>query len=380
MPKIYKEYTGTGASGGNAGDGNSITSPRVGGEFFDDEEEMEHYTNKNIYGGEGGHYVGDKATYPSYNRDPRGGMFEIDADDYGDATLTTQGHMRSRFTKTGMPPGMMEEFKLLEKGVKALTQLKEQGQSADDAAFNRRLKAMQKAIVRFQMRHMVNKKTQAKAQAAKGVSDVEKSFNQQLDALKDQLGAIDNPEQGQQQQNENAMKDYFKDKNSNLMERMDSYRKEAKRSILMENTLQKMFERFKNGESNDDIKKEYAAKGIQIPETFMNKIRKQYEEMRKMKLEVEFSEQESQDVFKAPDIVTFSTNGNQEEVEEKKIASGITQEKLDPVGQEDGDIDNDGDEDKTDDYLLNRRKAISKAMKKEQKLKEIVSKIIRNKI
>ena len=39
-------------------------------------------------------------------------------------------------------------------------------------------------------------------------------------------------------------------------------------------------------------------------------------------------------------------------------------EALDPVGKEDGDIDNDGDEDDTDDYLLNRRKAIAKAMKK----------------
>ena len=39
-------------------------------------------------------------------------------------------------------------------------------------------------------------------------------------------------------------------------------------------------------------------------------------------------------------------------------------EALDPVGKEDGDIDNDGDKDKTDDYLLNRRKAIAKAMKK----------------
>ena len=34
-------------------------------------------------------------------------------------------------------------------------------------------------------------------------------------------------------------------------------------------------------------------------------------------------------------------------------------EKLDPVGQEDKDIDNDGDTDKTDKYLLNRRKAIA---------------------
>ena len=30
-------------------------------------------------------------------------------------------------------------------------------------------------------------------------------------------------------------------------------------------------------------------------------------------------------------------------------------EKLDPVGQEDGDIDNDGDKDSSDEYLANRR-------------------------
>ena len=39
-------------------------------------------------------------------------------------------------------------------------------------------------------------------------------------------------------------------------------------------------------------------------------------------------------------------------------------EALDPVGKEDGDIDNDGDQDKTDDYLLNRRKTVAKAIKK----------------
>ena len=39
--------------------------------------------------------------------------------------------------------------------------------------------------------------------------------------------------------------------------------------------------------------------------------------------------------------------------------------KLDPVGKEDGDIDNDGDKDESDSYLANRRKAIGKAMKKE---------------
>jgi len=40
-------------------------------------------------------------------------------------------------------------------------------------------------------------------------------------------------------------------------------------------------------------------------------------------------------------------------------------EKLDPVGKEDGDIDNDGDKDKSDKYLANRRKTVSKAINKE---------------
>ena len=39
--------------------------------------------------------------------------------------------------------------------------------------------------------------------------------------------------------------------------------------------------------------------------------------------------------------------------------------KLDPVGKEDDDIDNDGDVDSSDEYLHNRRKAIAKAMKEE---------------
>ena len=40
-------------------------------------------------------------------------------------------------------------------------------------------------------------------------------------------------------------------------------------------------------------------------------------------------------------------------------------EAMDPVGKEDGDIDNDGDKDDSDEYLANRRKAIAKAIKKQ---------------
>ena len=45
----------------------------------------------------------------------------------------------------------------------------------------------------------------------------------------------------------------------------------------------------------------------------------------------------------------------------------VTEKKLDPVGQADADIDNDGDVDGTDKYLHNRRKAIKKAIKKSGK-------------
>jgi hypothetical protein len=52
----------------------------------------------------------------------------------------------------------------------------------------------------------------------------------------------------------------------------------------------------------------------------------------------------------------------------KKIIKTLNQnEGLDPVGKEDGDIDNDGDKDSSDKYLLKRRKAIGKAMKKRLK-------------
>jgi len=50
------------------------------------------------------------------------------------------------------------------------------------------------------------------------------------------------------------------------------------------------------------------------------------------------------------------------QVYEKTVNAKI---ELDPVGKEDGDVDNDGDKDDSDEYLANRRKAIAKAIKKQ---------------
>ena len=75
--KLVREYTGTGSSGGNAGDGNSIPSPRP---FTNDVEEIENYIFKNVYGGDGGQWTGDKASYPNPNR-TRFGLMEEDEDE-----------------------------------------------------------------------------------------------------------------------------------------------------------------------------------------------------------------------------------------------------------------------------------------------------------
>ena len=65
--------------------------------------------------------------------------------------------------------------------------------------------------------------------------------------------------------------------------------------------------------------------------------------------------------YPAPDAFKKAAKTAKEEVE-------LTEKKLDPVGKEDKDIDNDGDHDKSDKYLIARRKKVSKilAMKKKK--------------
>lgn len=56
---------------------------------------------------------------------------------------------------------------------------------------------------------------------------------------------------------------------------------------------------------------------------------------------------------------------------EKYVVSRVpVSEKLDPVGQEDRDINNDGKVDKTDEYLAKRRAAISAAIKHAEESEE----------
>ena len=58
------------------------------------------------------------------------------------------------------------------------------------------------------------------------------------------------------------------------------------------------------------------------------------------------------------------------EVNSAKNAEVLGEKKLDPVGKEDADIDNDGDVDKSDKYLHGRRKKVSKIIAAKKKMKE----------
>ena len=148
----------------------------------------------------------------------------------------------------------------------------------------------------------------------------------------------------------------------NLMEHVDKYKK---RALLMEGAMKKFFEMFDMGKTDEEIIQEYSQRGTQVPEAFVNKARKQYEGLKKMKLELEMSEKEYKN--SATQIVNNPATGEMDgstTMETKQLSTDLFNEELDPVGQEDDDVNNDGKVDKTDKYLKNKRAKTSKAINK----------------
>jgi len=412
---------------------------------------------------------------------------EIKADDYGSATLTTQGQYKSRFTKTGKPPGIMEKEKLSEftdygqegrypkkevegnmfqqkevedlfpngmasRGDQAfLDRVKKHAKWTEEQAFNNTFvhmqyhetKGLEDEYFIYQTQHYnsnygdndyrnpkftllsitKNKDTENEEDLGEYIVDTD-AYKEDLEVLRSRgvlgdkvmeninemntctkCGKMGHNASHHKHDHEGKMAksqlykihqyaerlmhmlpddaqlpawvqakftkaahsigaafhylDYeVMSHHDNLMENMDSYKREA----LMEGTMKKFFRLFEKGKTNEEVLRLYAGKGVTIPETFLSKARKQYENLKKQKLEIEFSEQEAKD-FKPTSQLQIPAEEN------KKLSSRLYKEKLDPVGKEDDDIDNDGDVDKTDKYLLKRRKAVSKAIKKQKKKK-----------
>ena len=120
------------------------------------------------------------------------------------------------------------------------------------------------------------------------------------------------------------LKDYMSSrKGTNLNEQMEIHQKEAKRGLLMESAMKKFFELFEMGRTDEEIVLDYANKGVQVPEQFVSKARGQYENLKKMKLELDMSEKEfknsAKDIVNNPDEAVVNS-------ENKPLSSGIYNE------------------------------------------------------
>ena len=101
----------------------------------------------------------------------------------------------------------------------------------------------------------------------------------------------------------------------------------------------------------DVLKKEGGAAGLQPIEDALKELDKDLPEGFDLKAHIEEMPEEK---------IKFHDEGD-------VIEMGGLEEQLDPVGKEDKDINNDGKVDSTDDYLQNRRNAISTSMDQKKK-------------
>ena len=97
------------------------------------------------------------------------------------------------------------------------------------------------------------------------------------------------------------------------------------------------------------------------------------------KIYLEHIAEKKDDTYLEPDMKKRQSNNEKARKDMKKMGSmsnphfgsgptgSMSSEALDPVGKEDGDVNNDGKKDSTDSYLMKRRKAIGAAMKKKMK-------------
>ena len=110
----------------------------------------------------------------------------------------------------------------------------------------------------------------------------------------------------------------FVRRDSNLMEHVDKHKK---RDMLMEGAMKKFFEMFDEGKTDEEIVQDYARRGTTVPEPFVSKARRQYEGMKKMKLELEISEKEFRN--SSEKMVNNAEEGMESPMEEKQLASRL---------------------------------------------------------
>ena len=146
----------------------------------------------------------------------------------------------------------------------------------------------------------------------------------QSSAISKQRSALRQREKEMKKQEKEMMeelyKKYIKDrKNKDLMEYMDSY----KREILLEKAIEKFFKEFDKGQTDEEIIRTFAERGVVVPEPFVKKARDQHKKLKQDKLDIENLEQETKE-FKKVSMINepeklLSSRLFNEEIKEAKI-------------------------------------------------------------
>ena len=251
--------------------------------FVDDEAELNNYLEKNRYGGEGNHYSKDSAM-PNPNR-------------------TRFTKFEETMNEDNVRPQVEEDVERFLTAI--LKKYKANGYTEASIA-----QIVDQSLARMKRRNM----GEAEIEMSKDDFDPNKDYGKEntIKLKENKMKKSD------------LLEDYMSSrKDINLNEQMETYRKEAKRSILMESAYQKFQELFDMGRTDEEVILDYANKGVQVPEQMVKRFREQYNKMKEMKLEYMKNEQEfknqAKEIVNNPPEESYSN-------EEKSMSSGIYNE------------------------------------------------------
>ena len=205
---------------------------------------------------------------------------------------------------------------------------------ADARAEKKELENLEKEKFNIRIKYLNRKKAKASAQAAKQSSGAIKNIQKQVDQLIQQRSKVGTTPPASPQKENKIMKtnkllsDYLKEnKSNNLKSNLSEHKKLARRQMLMEGALKQFFEYFDEGQTDEEVVQLYAQKGVNVPETFVKKARSQYENLTKLKMELEMSEKEFKN--SASNIVNNPVTGEADMLDDdKQLASAITSEEI----------------------------------------------------
>ena len=111
--------------------------------------------------------------------------------------------------------------------------------------------------------------------------------------------------------------------NDNLMEHVDKYNK---RNKLMEGATQKLFKLFNAGKTDAEVRSYYLQMNVDMPESFVARLRKNWEDLRKTKLDLTLADKEAEGFEKIQSTPSQEVTGMEDVAEKKELASGLFNE------------------------------------------------------